>query len=1140
MSWNVYVNGDIEMMAGAYNGVAMLFNDSSSLSWAAGCLALLALMWGAAKKILNDKDSPVVNLFVGLLLFSCLIAKDDVTLENPRTGQVITVDNVPLLVAATGGISTSIFSTVIEKMRTAFTAINPYDTTSVQDASGGLDPLRAIVTASQLGYQGGNLCRPKGSNIDYCTYIKNYSADCIARDIATGGPAQQTSVSKLMHATPAELLSVMKVSTSTWTLNRPKTYVAIPDVVTCNVAYQQIHSYITGQTFEASMQKFSNAHGITDEAMQDAMSMLMTSNLAAYDLNRARFLQTQIISGLPKGAAIMGPQVAAELSQFQAQEARLVQMGSQYKMYNQLAPAMITAFEFFAIFVAPLVLILTAAGRFGFSILINYLGLVFTLNVWPLAAVLVDSFLQYSILRDMNAMNTDMTDRAASLSWSALPDTVDSIQTYLAVGSSLTALAPVMFFSLFKIGQSSIMSGGGRELAPNAPVDTGYVAPSVATAANAGTTRAGQMSATADLAHQGNQVVSSSSGPLAGEMTTGAMTTAALSKQIQAMEGQVASEGAAIGRSLMENLTRGTENGDTSGISSKESASDIMAKQAALAAVGAYASDKGISTEQALAIMSTASRADQASMVAGLNLGGKTPGPVSASAKVGGDVTGTSTDTDSASDSTASKEGQGVKIANGFNTNTGETDLASIQRGLELAKGSQHRTSSGQSSGSSELTQRLNQYANQRSHLEQLSNMLSSQSSMGVGAKDDIADRAQRATGFSMQQTLADTSQYKDALMKAGLLSSDGGLSTSAQSAFEGTIAAVGNASQNMLQDHGALERIAGAKTMISAVQDLFKSGDASQVAAGTAIVNSMIAQGYDSAAMRELSKVGSEIVAANNGEDANKQWGSTGEEVNKQLQGAEQRVNEQQIRLQENFNNQNGLVQEKLNNAPGDIEAKNKEDKKRITNKGEENQDAISPAAVAQGKSKGQLEDLTGQPVPQFGPKPTEADQFVSASNLSGDLVSDTNTTLNKAAQNKAEAQHKTDAGILGTFGLPTKEEIKEEEAAVAAKNASPEMQALVATAKPGERETTLLNRQQELQGKMENGSATQQEQQEYRRNNSELKMIEKIRENQGQHVEMEQSHSEAPLAALQRARAPVDEAAHNNEQSMWEDMNK
>lgn len=306
MSWNVYVNGDIEMMAGAYNGVAMLFNDSSNLSWAAACFALLALLWGAAKKTMNDKDSAVTNLFLGMVLFACLVAKDDVVLESSRTGQVITVDNVPLMVAATGGISTSIFSTVIDQMRTAFTAVNPYDMSGVTDASGGLDPLRAIVTASQLSYQGGNLCRPSGSNIDYCAYIKNYSADCIARDISTGGPAQETSFSKLMHSTPAELLTVMKVSVSTWTLNRPKTSVSVPDVVTCDVAYQEISAYITGQSFETGMQNFSAAHGITEESMQSAMGMLLASNLSAYALNTSRFIQNQLIAGLPKGGLLLG------------------------------------------------------------------------------------------------------------------------------------------------------------------------------------------------------------------------------------------------------------------------------------------------------------------------------------------------------------------------------------------------------------------------------------------------------------------------------------------------------------------------------------------------------------------------------------------------------------------------------------------------------------------------------------------------------------------------------------------------------------------------------------------------------------------------------------------------------------------
>ncbi len=1071
MTWNVYVNGDIEMMAGAYNGVAMLFNDSSNLSWAAACFALLALLWAAAKKTMNDKDSAVTNLFLGMVLFTFLVAKDDVVLESSRTGQVITVDNVPLMVAATGGISTSIFSTVIDQMRTAFTAVNPYDISSVTDSSGGLDPLRAIVTASQLSYQGGNLCRPNGSNIDYCAYIKNYSADCIARDISTGGPAQETSFSKLMHSTPAELLTIMKVSVATWTVTRPKTSVSVPDVVTCDVAYQEISAYISGQSFETAMQNFAAAHGISDEAMQSGMNMLMASNLSAFDMNKARFLQTQIVAGLPKGGAVAGPQVAADLSQFQAQEARLAQMGSQYKLYNQLAPAMITAFEFFAIFVAPLVLILSVTGRAGITILVNYLGLVFTLNVWPLASVLVDSFMRYSILRDMNAMNIDMADRAASLSWSSMPDTIDAIQTYLAVGSSLTALAPMMFFALFKVGSGSVMSGGNRQLAPDAPVDTGYVAPTVATAANAGATRAGQITATADLAHQGNQVVSSASGPLAGEMSTGSMTTAALSSAIKSQESEMRSQRAAIGQSVLQNIQAGLQSAKTAGVTDKESAAKAEGLNALLQGIQDNAASKHISTTESAAQFADATTKGEASWLAGLgggagifNLGGKMGGSTSQS------------DGSKTTDGTENKSG--VSKGNSIGTSQGNSASASLQKAIDVAMGTSTTDTSGQSTSGTDLRQQVQEYAQQQSHMKELNQQLAHQTSLGVGAKDDIANLAQRAEGFNLGQTLAGVSgEHKDALVKAGLLSSDGsGLSNAKQSEYEGTMAAVGNASQGTISDQ-SLERIAGAKTLVSSVQDMFKSGDASQVAAGTAIVNSMIAQGYDSAAMRELSKVGSEIVGAKEGEQANAKWEAAGGSVAPQIQSIGDGVASTKGSLQAEVTRKGSEAGEVVAGGSQKVDQHFKQGQDEVNQTATEQREATAPSAIGQTVARSNLTQTLGEEPPVFGGKaPTKSDAFVAQSSAAAPIAQSTFQVVQESASTAAAATHDTTKPLYQP-GIGVMKERLEEGREMQEQNKNNPVVQYGENRPVSPTEQTLMNKQQEMQTKVAAGTATEQD---------------------------------------------------------------
>ncbi|HHR4952452.1 TPA: hypothetical protein ACS56F_004722, partial [Salmonella enterica] len=662
----------------------------------------------------------------------------------------------------------------------------------------------------------------------------------------------------------------------------------------------------------------------------------------------------------------------------------------------------------------------------------------------------------------------DMPDRAASLSWSSLPDTIDAIQTYLAVGSSLTALAPMMFFALFKVGSGSVMSGGNRQLAPDAPVDTGYVAPTVATAANAGATRAGQITTTADLAHQGNQVVSSASGPLAGEMSTGSMTTAALSSAVKAQESEMRAHRAAIGQSVLQNIQSGLQSAKTAAVTDKESASKAEALGTVLQAIRDNSQSKGITMDESAAQFAEASASNNASWFASLGGSWKL---FSGGLSGGGSVS--KSDGARTGESTATKSG--VSRGASIGAQESNSESAALQRAIDVAMGTSTTDSAGQSTSGTDLRQEVREYAQQQSHMKELSQQLAYQTSLGMGAKDDIANLAQRAEGFNLGQTLAGVSgEHKDALVKAGLLSADGsGLSNAKQSEYEGTIVAVGNASQGTIGDK-PLERVAAAKTLISSVQDMFKSGDASQVAAGTAIVNSMIAQGYDSAAMRELSRVGSEIVGTKEGAQANAKWEAAGGSVEPQLQNIGSEVAGAKGHLQSIVTQQTDAAGETVASGSGEAQQRFNNDKGAVKQTATENIEATAPAAVGQSVARNDLTQALGVAPPVFGgQKPTKSDEFVAQSAVASTLAIGGTEVINQSASTTATATSDTTAPLL-VPGATEMKKRREEAKEIEQNNRSNPVVQYGKDTPVSSTEQALTDKQQEMQAKVDAGTAT------------------------------------------------------------------
>lgn len=102
MSFNVYTSGNFEHIVGAYNALAMMYDNSSGLYYAAGIVSMLALLGWGINKIFDSRSSPTHNFFAGWVIFLALagpLTKSTVVITSTRSGDTQTVDNVPFVIA---------------------------------------------------------------------------------------------------------------------------------------------------------------------------------------------------------------------------------------------------------------------------------------------------------------------------------------------------------------------------------------------------------------------------------------------------------------------------------------------------------------------------------------------------------------------------------------------------------------------------------------------------------------------------------------------------------------------------------------------------------------------------------------------------------------------------------------------------------------------------------------------------------------------------------------------------------------------------------------------------------------------------------------------------------------------------------
>lgn len=430
--------GRSDLLIAVLQGLAILTADDGPAGF--GGLVALGLLVGVALTVARGIVTQRLDLqwiFVGWAMYAVLfLPKVTVTVEDIYTGDTTAVANVPIGVAAIGGVTSTIGLTLTEAFGTAFAFPSMTET-------GYLDALEIVSAIREMDYGDANDLTASGNlkHVDLQRSLRAYLTDCVVYDMLANVPNPDVTWEEVRTA--ADLLAAIEVDsnawyTTVWLLEAD----ADGQTVTCTEAYRSISTNMTANFLPAWTEYIGTVLGLDDPAsrIQDAVDALFGVGRSAQD-----FMLNSLIARELR-LAELGYHAAANntpgvVMRTQAMEQRRTQWASEQSMFLEVARPLISYIEAFFYAVSPFMAFLFTLGAVGISLFARYLLLAIWVQLWlPVMAInnLYINIAASERLRSIDAGGMDI------LSLAGLESVWTETTSWLAVGGLLAAATPLL------------------------------------------------------------------------------------------------------------------------------------------------------------------------------------------------------------------------------------------------------------------------------------------------------------------------------------------------------------------------------------------------------------------------------------------------------------------------------------------------------------------------------------------------------------------------------------------------------------------------------------------------------------------------------------------------------------------------
>ncbi|WAK04418.1 conjugal transfer protein TraG N-terminal domain-containing protein [Methylobacter sp. YRD-M1] len=462
MTYDILSIGDSEMLYEAFKGVAMIFGNNSlnKLINAGFVLGVLLI----SINYLTNQEFPLRYSLVALIAYSVLfIPKATAVIEDVYTGQVRTVDSVPLGVVVPMSVISTMGVKMTEMFETAFST--PAEASLLND--GYLRSLNTLVKLQHIGL--GTAGSDSSLSGSLGETLNAYIESCVMFDLERGGSEAEVTLEGLQKS--EDLLSALVTS-----------FVNIDILVklpssgpagtqkNCKGAYQDIVNYMKSTEFSEALDRYvSGLLGIQDpsktatDAIDQAAAALDQAQIDSQEYMRNALLASYLKDG------------PVAFIQRQGKEQLNLQWASEQSMFNEIARPLMAFVEMFTVAISPIVAFLTTLGPAGMTMLVRYVQMMIWISLWgPLMAVcnlyitIVTSRALETIAENGEANGSGLT---AMINHDQLYGT---LETWLSAGGMLASSVPALALMIVYGGSvaatnlsSKMMSGASSSVDPS-------------------------------------------------------------------------------------------------------------------------------------------------------------------------------------------------------------------------------------------------------------------------------------------------------------------------------------------------------------------------------------------------------------------------------------------------------------------------------------------------------------------------------------------------------------------------------------------------------------------------------------------------------------------------------------------------
>lgn len=569
MQFDIVSIGDAAFLEQILISVAMV-TSANSFEQMVSIGLLLGVFFVMVQSVFQGaKQINYHQILVGYLLYACFfIPTATVTIEDSVTGEIRVVSNVPLGVAAPGGIISTIGYNITNLFEQGYGAIVPYVTdTNFAESLQLLNNVRWQVSSTPV-YAALNATQ--GGNADIRESWHNYIRECTLTGVDLG----DSTVDKIMESKMPDGLEFRSqiYGTKIYTgslegeyLNCTEAFAILKNVTVS--ATNSGNADLSDAIYKAlGMSEEDITYGATAQnSVNSSLGILGATSTAATD-----YLVTAILEPIyldaAKGRYSDFQDIASATMLNQAIQQRNTQWAAEQSMFMTIARPMMTFFEGFVYAVTPFIGFLIVLGSFGMSLAGKYFQTLIWIQLWMPVLSIINLYIHTAASRGMSSLGGNLD------SFYALNKSTDVLQNWLATGGMLAASTPII--SLFIVtgstyaftslvgrigGQDHIDEGiQSKEALKNGPVmqaqsslgysDVGGMvgsgAPAVMGEINFGSEMSNSVSSSKESMEQAQQAFSSALGQ-----------TFSSSKA----DSQTYSQAAALGRA--HNATHGSETG---------------------------------------------------------------------------------------------------------------------------------------------------------------------------------------------------------------------------------------------------------------------------------------------------------------------------------------------------------------------------------------------------------------------------------------------------------------------------------------------------------------------------------------------------------------------------------------------------